>query len=364
MISVIVRSRNISGVSGGTTLVDGDPFTVSGSGFGTNVSASNQAWLGGVNGFIETSAANGRISSGALSTLTLPSGWSAIGEGPEIISDLRAYGGTKSLLNRAGYSAQTGGTYDSELYQYGVNYDFGEAFLSLYFSTVWYLENNGNTSGQVKFERIVGAAGGGLTDNDFPNVLFNMFGSSGSAQRRSLGGDASNDILPNLSYDSGWVFDGWIRREVFFVPGTSGTSDGSLQYRFTRLSDGTVLDSGSFTGQLFWGDADPAFRYLVLQGYLGNGMHTDGAQLYLGRDSFAIANPSSAAFPKHVLLLDAATYAASNKALGSFCQFSEWGDTSITIAVNQGAHSNLTGKYLYVMEGIDDPINTEGIALA
>lgn len=62
-----------------------------------------------------------------------------------------------------------------------------------------------------------------------------------------------------------------------------------------------------------------------------------------------------------VLLGDAATYAGST--LFEVQCLLSWSDTQIQIAINQGQHANLTGKYLYVFDSSNALVNSNGIAL-
>jgi hypothetical protein len=61
-----------------------------------------------------------------------------------------------------------------------------------------------------------------------------------------------------------------------------------------------------------------------------------------------------------VVIGDASTYAACTIREMQIPQ--SWGSNSITVTVNQGAHSSLTGKYLYVLDRTDTP-NSAGFAL-
>lgn len=352
----VTTSVPAGSASGGETFSDGDDYELDGVNFGTNVPATNQAFFGGVNGPIEQAANGADIKAGSG---LLPSGWTYPGSTPQLVSSARAYSGTKSILNRFGYDVATGGVYDSGNFQYGIQFDFGAPYRSLYTNACFYFDPAGYTSGQVKFQRFVGAAGGGIQDSDYPNVLFNQYGFP-AFQRASSTGDLGN-ISPGGNI---WVWNGWVRQEVFFVPGTSGGTDGSVQWRVTRLSDGVVIAAGNRNGLRFWAGADPAFRYWVIQGYIGNEFGRDGVQLTIDRDVFAIANLASSAFPRFTVIGDASTYSACDKSRLSVAPFTSWSNTRIGLKINKGAHANLIAKHLYVMQGLNSPLNENGSLLA
>lgn len=354
-------------VGGGAAITDGQAFTMNGSGFGTNVSASDQAFFGGVNGPIEGAATGTVISSG----VTLPSGWTLPGGDPTFVSSARAYNGTKSILHRYGYATATGGSFNSSLFQYAMLFNFGASIKSLYTNVAYYFTVPVDSGGQVKLQRPVGPNGDGFTDTDYPNILTNNFpdvnGANESAfQLQSLApGNTGGSLLPNLLPNGPFLsLNAWVRLELFFNFGTASGSDGTIAYRSTRLSDGTVLSSGTTGARTIWGGTDPEFSRWVIQGYMGNDAQQDGSQLNIDRDSYAVANKSASTFPKSVLLGDASTYAACTKTTLVIQKFTSWSDTAIGITVNKGVHSNLTGKYLYAMSAIDTAINSSGVALA
>jgi hypothetical protein len=347
-------------VAGGGSIADGNAFTMNGSGFGTN--SVTQVWTGGVNGIIESIASGTGLKTGASGAGLLGGNWvcnTGYSETQQWVSDLRSFSGTKSIRNRYGYNVYSGGTYDTGNFQFALDYDFGSGYQAIYSNVCFNLENNGQTAGQVKFKRWVGPDGSNYDDNDYPNVLLNQYGFAAF----NLTADAGTLTRTDSIADPIWSFDNWVRMEVLFTPGTSGTANGSIQYRITLLTDGTVLSSGTISSATLWRNADPAYSHFIIQGYISNEMQSDGAELFIDRDIYAVANLSGTTV-KYVLLGDASTYAGCTKRLLAVQPFSSWADTSIDITINKGPHTNLTGKYLYAMNGIDSAINSSGIALS
>lgn len=329
------------------TIAEGAVYTWSGSGFGTSVPVGDQAFYGASDGPVEQAAAGANVTTSGF----LGPGWFVPGGDPQLVSTARAYSGTKSILNAWAQSN----------FAFGIGYDFNSGYRSIYSRVAFYLQNNGHTDGQVKFQRFVGPNGGGISDGDFPNVLVNEYpGANGqstpvAANIQSNGGS----ILPNVAIATDfWQFNAWAIQELFFVPGTKGAADGSIAWRVTRASDGTVIGQGTSVPRMFWSGSDLAFSRWVIQGYIGNAMQGAGVELNIDRDAYAIANKASAAFPRYILLGDAPTYAACTKfAVEKFISYS---DTTITFKINRGPHATLANKYVYVMVGINQPLSTTG----
>src|SRR4051794_9430921 len=114
---------------------DGDAYTITGTGFGTNVSSSNQVFLGGATGTLE-SIANGTNVRNSGSGL-LGSGWSYPGDEGAVVSTIRSFNGTKSLLFD---------TLNGSVYQFGLTYDTGGAYKSIYARAIIYLDTTLDTS--------------------------------------------------------------------------------------------------------------------------------------------------------------------------------------------------------------------------
>ena len=352
----------ITRTSGSSVLVDGQSVSISGSGFGTN--SVTQAFAGGVNGPIQGATANSNISnSSGGSNLALGGVLTWAGGDPQFASDAQTWGG-RSIMNRYGYNVATGGTYNSSLFQYGFRADFGARVFATYWRTQYYISIPGGTpqTGQVKHERYTGQPGvnSGLTDDAIACLLCNMYpsaSSNGQTQRFSAG-----PALSNISEGGpGWVLDGWIQREYMLVPGSQDGTDGTFAWRHTRLSDNTVIASGSQTGLTFWQTGDISMRSWVMQNQFHNAAGVDGSVLWIGRDFYCSANLSNTTKPKFLLLGDASTYAACVPNKMVIQKTTSWSDTSISFTLNKGQLSSLSGVYAYAMSDLNTPINSNGI---
>lgn len=57
--------------------------------------------------------------------------------------------------------------------------------------------------------------------------------------------------------------------------------------------------------------------------------------------------------PQRVAICDSATYSSSTQV--ELCRVTAWSDTEISVSIYQGAHSSLTGKYLYIFNASNTP---------
>lgn len=355
-----------SSSSGGSSLTDGGTFTLSGTGLGSST-ASVTAYMGGINGPLEAVANGSRVST----TVSLPSGWAMSGGDPTFVSTARCYNGTKCILHRFGHNTATGGSYDDTLYQYGMRFDVGTPFLRAYTRVISY--KTGFTDGQVKFQRFTGRLTdqfgsnvGGLQDDNLPNVLLNCYHNNDCSQAQTndnaaLGGNGFTE--PNISFgvDPSWVDDGWVLQEYDFIPGTVGTANGSISWRFTNLQTGTVLSSGTASTKRFWQSGDSGYRWWVVQMYMANAAGVDGAQLNIDRDFVGFFNTADANFTKFVVFCNASTYASATICVPQ-PTVTGWNNTQITGTFNKGALPGLvagTDFWGYVCTGI----NTCGTAI-
>ncbi len=355
-------SSAISGTHIGGGLVDGALADISWAGTMPVVATGNLASFGGVNGPVNSAP----DSVNAVSSVNLGTNYAWVAGDPQwIVPD--SYNGNKSILNRYGYPSATGGSFSSSGPAiFGIRYAFPQPFMSIYYNTIWkILTATIPPAGQVKFERITGSpnVNGGLTDDAWANILVNQYGSSASFQIQSQGpGNNGGSLLPNVQFGGdGWDIGGWVRREVFIVAGSSGVSNGSIQWRVTRLSDGAILSQGSVSGRMLWGGTDPAYRAFILQGLPANAMLQDGSQIFIDSNSKAVANYSAAAFPGAVVLGNASTYAACDTRRFVMQDVQSAGSGNIRIRANKGVLPSLGSAWAYVMGGINTPLNSNGI---
>lgn len=341
-------------------IVDGDEKTVTITGAGSNVPASNQSFLGGTGGTVESGTNGSMFSTG------MPANWAQPGgDGPEF-SNARTLNGTQSLLNdRAGGA-----------YQFGMRYDHGASQRVQFARFSYYLENPNNTYGQMKFVRFVGAINtyGGIHDTNQPNHYITYFSplatTSGSGtympvNNSTLGGSNVNRQESAGSTGNYYSENEWVTIEIYSIHNSDVTlSDGTVRLVARSEASGNVIADATWSNQrLDYGGADRG-RWFVIQFWMGNGLD-NSCKLYLDRDIYVSSNTSSDTPPKFILLGDASTYAACTKR--TVCEYITWTDngatSDITFRVNQGYHASLSGLYVYAMSGPNSPINTTGVAL-
>jgi hypothetical protein len=366
-----IALSTLLGASLPSLAADGDAYTITGTGFGTNISSGNQVFLGGAGGTLE-SIANGTNVRTTDTTGLLGASWTYPGAHGATVSNVRSYDGTKSLLFD---------TLNGAAYQFGVTYDTGGAYKSIYARAIIYLDTTLDTSSNllqlktVRFSGGPGKCGGGISDGDTPDTYLTQFwGGSGAYFPRAggTGGCSGSNItdLGTLYLTSGVALipGRWNLVELLFTPDSSaGATDGTMQVRSTDLSNNSVTGSDTFSGRKFWDAVNSGnpFRYIVYQFYHGNypETFTGTMRTFLDRDVYFAWNASSATAPKWVQLCDAANTASFTSSTKCVVQkWNSWSSTSIGVTVNKGAHADLNNKYFYVMDGINSFINTTGIA--
>jgi hypothetical protein len=332
-------------------IVDGQSVTFSGSGFGTNVSASNQQFLGGVAGPVES------LSNGADFSANLPSGWTQGGNTHTVVSTTHVLNGTKSLLND--FNATNN-------WQFGSTFSTGTGQKALYIRASYYFINpNNQTTGQLKLFRFTSeTAGNGIQDiNSF--AYFTRYYGGSSSYIPNAGG-------ANISTSEGGGTTGnfvevgiWVQAEMLLIPdSTAGAGDGSVQWRHIRLDTGAVDTDGLVTGRSFWtsGNSATPFSGITMQMGFYNEWNNP-LSVWIDRDVYVQWNATGTTL-KWVQLCNAATSAAFTTSTRCVIQkFTSWANTSITVTLNQGQFSSLTGLYFYAMNGINSFINTTGILL-
>lgn len=343
-----IATANAQTQGGGTGFADGDEIEIVGSGFGSN--EVSQEFLGGVNGPIET-AANGA----SWNSVARP-GWLFPGNSPSRISTTRSLNGAKSLANL---------NYGPSNYQYGVAFDTGAQYRAIYTRLAYYFSNPTNElKGQLKLDRYVGvhASNDLISDINQPNTYYTRYW-QGAGSYIAVNGGSSATIYPDQGggVDGHWMeMNGWYTKEVVFMPDSAaGAGNGSMQWRVVRNATGQVVTAGTVSNRNFWGAGLGAFRYWVLQGYIGNEFASSLDEVYWDRDVYCAWNVAGSAVPKTVLMGNASTYDACT--VFTVCRWTSWADTRIRAQANKGAHATLAGKYFYVMAGINNPVNSTGL---
>lgn len=356
--SYFTRDLNGNGViDSAGDVVDGGVITLRFPGAGSNVAANSQAFLGGVNGVIESAALDARFDT------IMPAGWGMPGGDGSFVRSDRTLNGTKTLRN----SRETGA------YQFGIRYDQGAPRRTLFARYSYFFDNPNNISvGQLKQYRVCGKlVGGGIYDGDIANALLRRYAdlawtiqNHGDADDPEGGGENTAIITGSNSQSNLFHLSNvWVTVEVATTCNSAtNVADGRLRWFARREDTGEIIGQNTHDNVLLWTHGQP-HRYQVLQMYMGNGFDTT-CKLYLDRDIYFSASDTTDA-PKYILLGNASTYAACTRF--TVCDFSTWtpvGDEAdVAFKVNKGAHPSLAGLYGYAMAGINLPIHSSGVAL-
>lgn len=347
-LSTQAKTIHSAAVSG---IVDGQAYTFAGTGFGTNVSASNQQFLGGIGGAVETLGNGGDFSA------NLPSGWTQGGNTHTVVSNTHILNGTVSLLN----------DFNSiNNWQFGSTFSTGAGQKALYIRASYYFINpNSQTTGQIKLFRFTSeTAGNGIQDiNSF--LYFTRYYGGSSSYIPNAGG-------ANISTSEGGGTTGnfvevgtWVQAEMLLTPdSTAGAGDGSIQWRHIRLDTGAVDTDGIVTGRSFWtsgNSATPFSGFTMQMGFYNE--WNNPLSVWVDRDVYFQWNAAGSTL-KWVQLCNASTSAGFTTSTRCVIQkFTSWANTSITVTFNQGQFGSTSGLYFYVMNGINSFVNTTGILL-
>lgn len=339
-------------------VADGDEKTVTITGAGSNIAASQQSFLGGSTGVVEGATV------GAQFTTFRPANWSQPGAHGPKCSNTIVLNGTKSLLNDT-----VGGNY-----QFGMRYDCGATRAVQFTRCSYYLDNPDNVVGQLKFIRSVGdiATYGGIHDANQPNHYITYFNPAAGGggyympiNNSTLGG--TNTTRSATSSSGIYYSEGvWITLEYTSTYNTDvSASDGEVVLVARDEETGAILGSYTWSGiRLDYGGAD-RHRWILHQFYMGNGLANGNTKCYIDRDVY-VSYSTTTTKPKFILLGNASTYAACTKF--TICEYTAWVDngatSDITFRVNQGYHASLSGIYVYAMSGPNTPINSTGVALS
>jgi hypothetical protein len=346
-----------------TPLVDNGTFTLTGSGFSTNVSASNQVYFADE---LEAES-NGT----ALSAAIMGTNWHKPGATIQRISTADTYNSTRSIHN----------DFDDG-FQFGIQWQLPSGTYDAIYTESYVRLNVVDEGGQLKLERFGGAVGDpdedGLEDGDSDNLFWQYFPASegGSSQFpcNVTVFNANSQDSGNTNFNFGGPTtmkmiqrNGWTRVEKFLIPGTANGANGTAQVQSTRISDNVVICENTRTGRTFRGTGQPEFSRWTPQYYIGNGFQDAGSEVFIDGWIYMIYNDSSTAFPKIVWFCNKSTWVAVEADSDTICvvqPFTTWSDTTITGTFNQGQLPGLTpGTHFwgYVKDGIGTSINANGI---
>lgn len=345
-------------VTNSTLFADGDLVDVVFLGGGDNIAPEAQAFLGGHDGPIETA------SLGAVFSSFMPDGWGMPGGDGSYVRNARALNGNKTLCHD-----RTGGAY-----QFGIRFDTGAPQRTLFARYSYFFDNPNNiTVGQLKQYRVCGRVdvGGGIHDGDIANILLRRFNDLAfTVQNRGIDGDpeggGENTAIITGSNSQNNVFhlsNVWVTVEVLVtINSAPGVADGRLAWFARREDTGAICGQRVHENVEIWTHGQP-YRYQVLQMWMGNG-YDETCKVYIDRDVyFSWSNASLP--PKFIVLGDSPTYSPTMKQ--TVCRFVDWqnvnGNASVRVKLNKGAHSNLVGKYMYLMTAPGVAFNSSGVPL-
>lgn len=326
-------------------IADGASYTFTGTGFGTNT--ATVAWLGGVNGVIESA------STGTYMNVAAGAGWSASDNLENDNNQHTQVSTTRSWSHSKSFSCFNSGT-DG---RFGIAYDTGGTVSDIFIRDYIRLDTVAS-GGQWKMIRF--NADGHNDDLALVNMYFSHYpnGPGTFCLVNATGWQTGYNGVPYCNFEA-IQYNRWYAREVRIVPGTQGGSNGIFELRFWDMTNGSQLLNYSVSNVQNYGASETnRIRYVVFQNYQGNPNFDNGtATTNVFMDDTYISNGGQ----KRVYLGDASTY--SSVVYKEIQPFTAWSDTSITININKGGFANLTGKYLYVIGSNGSVINSSGIAL-
>jgi len=349
-VSSSVSNTDNDTVATGGAISDGETVTVTVAGAGSNIPASQFQFLGGSYGPIES----GTI--GNLFTTIAPSGWDMPGGTGTYISDVESLNGGKSLLHDRSLGYQFGFAYNT-----GGIRRVGFARWSVLFQNPSNIEG-----GQLKQVRMVGGTSSRLEDYSYANMLLSGWTGTGGVYA------ARNDSPSpgtNLSGGAGreWHKDNeWVSVHLRVTDSSAANvADASIQVMTIRESDGSILGVWEQNNVLLRTSAEALIRNIVFQFYMGNNFNgASGCKVYIDRD-IACAYSNTTTPPKFVYLGNASTWSACT--VRTYCEWTSWTDngstSDITIKVNQGRHTSLSGLYVYVLSDAGTVVNSTGVPL-
>lgn len=352
-------ARYFSSGGGGGAIADGDSYSFTGPSSTSNTTA--KYFAGGLGGPIDAGTVDADAS---LSGWTLSGNYWPKFDTSQLLSRTRALGFEESYHWAANPENSA---------SFGMSYDLGDGFAEMFFSgnVRFGCNTSANlTALQWKMFRLMPTAS--VVDTS-PMIYaarwkdagpqFIQVTPDGTFWVDGLGG------FPNFNTDEWYHVEFWCQPES-----SASAGDGAWTMKWWRLSDGALVVDFSDSGVNNY-DSATRMRWFTLQNYFGNAApHVEGGSVdrvtdfTLGGDGYAywddIVLHSGADCRRRIVLGDASTFSACNKAKLVYQPFTTWTGTSRAIDVNKGLHSSLSTKYLYEIDNADAVVNSTGIALA
>jgi hypothetical protein len=338
-----------SGAAGGTTpcdpgsgtgpyicsvtgpLVAGQPATIAGARFGTH--SLDIEWLGGVNGLIESSAAD---------TIPSKNQWFFDSQWADTtIATDQAHSGAHSLRASPDPSVTWNGDF---------RYDYGQGIPEhTWIMASWWVRRTHAGSGQWKMFRIDPESD--ITDDVMQSVLFNWDTQHQWIVRfgPELDTDGYQDWDPPFPTSD----DHWYRMDYLIYTSAVGVADGIYTLSLLDPQGSETATTTHASWETTYSSA-LLYRWFLWQNYVGNGITastiwTDDVYVQVGTQA-------------RVELGDAASWeTCTHREIQLPTAWSPAGD-SITIELNIGAFSSGTA-YLYVVDA-DGNVNSPGYSLS
>lgn len=326
----------VTSISG--SVADNQTIVIDGTGFGSN--PMNVQWLGGSSGVIESRPTGTSLLSSSLAKWSEDSSLD-----DSFIDSRRAYSGKQSIVFDPALARYKGA-------RFGLIYDTGGNFGSVYSSYLAYFDHGTATNGQWKMIRY--CYRNSVVDDSIPNAyMANWEGGPGDFFYIQAGGADTrqnwftNQVLP--------LSGAWYRVEAFFRPSSQTTAaDGEFWVRTTRISD-NLVQTQRFTNLKTYQDSEAnRYRYVVLQNYMGNGDYGLLTKLWL--DDIYISEGQA-----RVEVCSSATWAQCTKK--EIQPPVTWSGNRISVKLNKGGLNSLSGTYLYVIDSTGTA-NANGYPLA
>ncbi len=310
---------SVSSISG--TVSDDNNITISGSSFGSH--NLNTEWLGGKTGHIESATDGAVFSKTNWAIVSFP------GTFDPFYDSTKAYSHDQSVIFDSVY-------YDDG--RIGIRYDPGSNVTFGYATWYAYIDLGGAT-GQWKMFRMRHASG--VTDTAPEFVMFNWFYSTGKQfmVRATGAGDTSQRYyLGTTDYPEEGE---WCRLELFMQASSSpGEYDCSIQYYIHRPGSSITKALDKTALRSYVSGETARWRYYIFQNYQGNGL-AGSSKVWM--DDIYIQDTKA-----RVEIGDASTWSGCTHR--EIQPPSAWSGSSITIKLNQGSFTSLSGKYLYVVD--------------
>lgn len=327
----------------GGSFTDGQPFVISGSGFGTKSTAIPLVYdnfESGTNGLGITGEAPTERAIGGAWT------WGSFTSDTLLPEYSNAV--TRTNSNLSAFMRYQGNNYTNALQ---IDYDRPNTGDGAYFSFWQYYDKT--TVGWTRNWKpwiVYGSNGNGI----FPSSYV------------GFGEPPSDDTIRNAVQDTGvnevtlWgttelesIEDEWVRHEFYLVQSGAGVADGEWHHTVHRTGVPSITVAQNETAYETRGTSD-YWRQWQFGAY--SATDTNGSEASVYMDQIYFDNTQ-----QRVELGNAATWAACTHREIQIPQ--AWSDSSITITANAGTFANSSTAYLYVVGADGTPVSTNGQAV-